>query len=207
MFFTQKNITYYLFNCKKNTYERKFDSEEELKLFLKKSFRLNYKDKWVSPYMENINMNGNDTATYIDWDGNYHTCIREFLFVDEDYRIIDVRKYEKELIDDIKKNGPYTYYEEENEEEREYGERLYIRYGRFSYRYRIDPVPWIWNRGGRYRGIRYPKTLNETKLNSDEEMKEYVRGKRRHLPNSYDDIPRRIQKSWKEQSKKRKQWM
>ena len=50
---------------------------------------------------------------------------------------------------------------------------------------------------------------NEFKKNTDPEYKQYVRAKRRHLPTTWDDI--RISsnddRSWKNCTKKKKQWM
>ena len=62
----------------------------------------------------------------------------------------------------------------------------------------------------KYSYHRHPRTLQEMRWN--EAHKEYVRGRRNHhgycgLPSSWDDIPRTIQKTWKVQRKKRKQWM
>ena len=56
---------------------------------------------------------------------------------------------------------------------------------RFKYRY--DPVPFtgIDSHGRLFRSIR---TTQERRYNSSEEHKPYVRGKRRHLPECWDDI-------------------
>ena len=76
------------------------------------------------------------------------------------------------------------------------------------YRFRQDPVPGIHTRRGRYsKYLRHVKTTAELRANADKEYEKYVRPKRKHLPTLYDDIPRGYQKSWKRQSKKKKQWM
>lgn len=71
--------------------------------------------------------------------------------------------------------------------------------------FRDGPVPGIHKRkSGHY--FRRIKTTQERRLSQDHT---YIRSKRnhKHLPNSWDDIPRgRLGRSWKNQ-KKRKQWM
>lgn len=56
-------------------------------------------------------------------------------------------------------------------------------------------------------GLRYPKTASEIRANkalkTDPEMLNIpIKARQRFLPTSYDDIPRRGQKSWKKQRKK-----
>jgi hypothetical protein len=101
----------------------------------------------------------------------------------------------------------------------EYGEKIVAKrgwcgrgivYPKHCYRFRIDPVPFIWKS---YRGFRNwykrPKSTQERRLAYAYEG--YVRGKRKecNLPNSWDDYQRsdvRTRKSWKNK-KIRKQWM
>jgi len=56
-----------------------------------------------------------------------------------------------------------------------------------------------------WKGFRRPKTTNERRLYY--RSPELVRAGRRplHLPNSWDDLDRCLQRSWKEQGKKRRQ--
>ncbi len=99
-----------------------------------------------------------------------------------------------------------------------HGKRLYAlvwhRNGRgiISFRYRIDPVPFIRNGKRSYfkRWYKTPKTVNEKRQYYGSE--EYVRGRRnpRNLPDPWDDYPRAdtyIKRSWKKNCKCRKQWM
>ncbi len=74
----------------------------------------------------------------------------------------------------------------------------------FNFRYRIDPVPFSGKCGG-FKQFRKIKTTNERKWNLSVNKK-YVRAKRRNIPNTWDDINRTHDKSWKSK-KKRKQWM
>ena len=72
-------------------------------------------------------------------------------------------------------------------------------------RFRFDPVPSTgsrWHFGCFYKR---PKTTQERKWSFA--YPEYVRGRRRKLPNAWDDEPRAKKgNSWKGFSKKRKQW-
>lgn len=74
--------------------------------------------------------------------------------------------------------------------------------------FRCTPVQGTGRRGyGRY--YRRIRTTNEHRLNMGvmlDEGKMLVRGPRRNLPNSWDDIGRTIQRSWKVQGKGRKSW-
>ena len=75
--------------------------------------------------------------------------------------------------------------------------------------FRRDPIPYT---GAKYRGHYYrrPKSMNEKRKAADVEYKQYVKPKRnvRNLPDAWDDEKvRHIEKCWKSQSKKRKQWM
>lgn len=73
-----------------------------------------------------------------------------------------------------------------------------FRHNRLRFKYRYDPVPFtgIDSHGRLFRSIR---TTQERRYNSSEEHKPYVRGKRRHLPEYWDDIPIESQRDicWK----------
>lgn len=99
-----------------------------------------------------------------------------------------------------------------------YGERLYR--GRwyylrdpkarfFSFRYRIDPVPFIRKRvrGNFSNWYKTPRVMNEKR----QSFTKFCRAKRnaRNLPNPWDDYLRsdiRSRHSWKKRFKCRKQW-
>jgi hypothetical protein len=101
----------------------------------------------------------------------------------------------------------------------EYGEKLVakriwgfrgIGYPKHCFRFRIDPVPFIFNFKGNFKNwYKRPKSTQERRLSFAYEG--YVRGKRKscNLPNAWDDYQRsdnRTRKSWKNK-KIRKQWM
>lgn len=63
-------------------------------------------------------------------------------------------------------------------------------------------------RGGGYGFHRYPQTTPERRLNQampDEPAARWAR-QGRHLPTSWDDLPRTVQRCWKAQRKGRKTW-
>lgn len=85
-----------------------------------------------------------------------------------------------------------------------YNDKLYNWRG--IYHYRKTPVPSTSSRHRFSYNIKHPKTTNEIRQNSIPSYKIFVRGKRRKLPTSWDDMMFSYQRSWKRQ-KKRKQWM
>jgi hypothetical protein len=75
------------------------------------------------------------------------------------------------------------------------------------YRYRIDPVPFVHKKRGKFRNwYKTPRVMNEKR----QWDREYTRLKRnpKNLPDPYDDYPRSdiYDRSWKKHKKKR-QWM
>lgn len=75
------------------------------------------------------------------------------------------------------------------------------------YKYRKDPVPGIRKKYSRMKYIRHMKTTQERRLNYA--YKGYTRGKRRHLPESWDDYHRSdiYDRSWKRCTKNKTQWV
>lgn len=79
-------------------------------------------------------------------------------------------------------------------------------YSKITYRFRIDPVPFI-NKPHHGNVLRHMRTTQELRYN--ERDKEFVRASRnkRNLPNLYCDYFRDFsQKSWKDCTKRKKQW-
>lgn len=194
----------YLYDYQVGHYIRYFEDEDALYRFIKGTYHIDWEGKYRNYYLEYINLNGNDMI--LSWSGydKQELVLRPYLFITEENRIIDPRIWKDKIEEELKEENPQI---EPIDDELQYGDILYKKYGKTPFRYRIDPVPHIWHRGKRYCGIRHPKTYQEIKKNSDPDYKEFVRPKRRNLPTSWDDIPRNTQRSWKEQSKKRKQWM
>lgn len=198
------NTKFYIFDCCNNVYIREFNSEDELIDFLGKSFYKCIDGSFYSKYLNNINMNGNDVRISPVFNENTDYVTRPFIFIDSDNRIIDARKYREEILKRIN-SGKYEHNFSKTEKNLHYGDVLCSWRG--SFRYRIDPVPGTSSRHRYVYFLRFPRTSNEIKQNSIPSHKDFVRPSRRKLPTSWDDIPRYSQKSWKEQGKKRKQWM
>lgn len=132
-------------------------------------------------------------------DVNYYS--RRYMFIDKENRVLDLRLYRKEL-DYFRKNNETTFEAFPKKKKKYYWRNE-------SPRYRIDPIPYT----GRHRyfhgSLRAVRTTNEIRMNSNPEHKDYVRPARRphNLPTIYDDIWRHRSRSWKDCTKKRKQWM
>ena len=202
----KNEVKIYLFDFHKNAYVREFENEEELINFLAKTYHCSFFGEYRNPYIDSINMNGNDTETFYNiFDVIGHT-VRKYLFIDKNNRIIDVRKYKDVVLE------RYKALREKKEKDQEnfwtslsHGDKLYV-YDGTPYRYRMDPVPHLIRRRG-CSWLRHMRTTQELRQNSIPEYKEYVHSKRNYIPTLYDDIPRETQRCWKAQSKKRKQWM
>jgi hypothetical protein len=84
---------------------------------------------------------------------------------------------------------------------------LAYKYEKTKPEFRKGPVPGTSKRSGHYGFYRHPHTLNEIKQNGDIEGRKYARKSRLHLPTAWDDIYRDTSRCWKDQSRKKKQWM
>lgn len=192
---------FYVFECNKNSCFKILNSEKELISFLAKACYFSLRDNSLhNRYFDNLNMNTKDL--YFDENDSYK--IRSFVFIDSNNRVIDIRDYKERIFEEfiLCKNKKSIHKSEKNPQ---YDELLYTWRG--SYHYRTTPVPRTSSKHRYLYGIRFPRTSNEIKQNNNPFNKPFVRGKRRNLPTCWDDLCRIPQKSWKEQSKKRKQWM
>ena len=200
----------YLYDFSHNQYIRHWDNMEELLNYLA---AITEKKDWYpknnpysNTYLENINVTGNDIKEYGAFQGTTFIseyCLRPYLFVDANNRYLDIRLY----MDEIQKRMKTVWENKKRYDgEIERGDKLYLWKGEHSFRYRIDPVPFIHNysHGSYYR---HPKTFQEMKNNTGKEYGEYVRAKRKHLPTVYDDIVRGdiSDKCWK-RKKIKHQW-
>jgi hypothetical protein len=195
MYNIKQTKKHYLYNCSTNKYLGFYDSFEEM---LESIAYFNQYDIWsnkiINPILENFNCTFNDTESCFV----YSECIermKQYVVFDEDFRIIDIRVYSNKILNygisrikSTKKSKQKIYYEKSKPE------------------FRKEPVP---HTSSNYHGnyFRKPKTMQEIRNNSNPEYKNFVRAKRKHLRTTYDDIFRNNSKCWKDQSKKRKQWM
>ena len=210
-----KNIldlkVYKIYNVHKGCFVRVFKTMTELLEFLARHQHINswwgeYRPGlesvlgYFNSYLDDVNMNFNDekyVGTELS-DTSYIT--RSYIFLDVDNRIFDPRTYIDEIVD-IAKNNKFT--KQKRSTYRCYNETQLPEF-------RNGPVPGTGvchcHRGSYYRR---PKTTRDKRDAANVEYKEYIAPKRRilNLPDSWDEIPRQSSKSWKDQSKKRKQWM
>ena len=165
-------------------------------------------------YLDEINLgNDNKRVFYFNsyyWEperGFYRDDSEEFvprryIFVDGDDRCIDFRLYRSQIKElALKEDTNYDCLPKK---------RVYKKYSDIpSYRFRMDPVPYTGKRPKRIHCLRHMRTTNEKRLNADIEVYDYIRPARRasNLPSLYDDVFRSYPKSWKDCTKKRKQWM
>jgi hypothetical protein len=84
----------------------------------------------------------------------------------------------------------------------------YPKWGWKCFEYRRDPVPDICNPRGYWRRFyRRFRTTQERRALVDPDHKAYSRAGRHCLPNAWDEeTPREYCKSWKQCTRKRKQW-
>lgn len=207
----------YLYDVNNGYYTHAFPSIDDMLKFLASNSQKNwFGNTYSNTYLDNVNM-GNDKyyapirhQGYSDSNGDYQSdieyvvCDKQYMFVDGNYRIIDPRIY-KSKIDFYRENGITDYVNLWKKKKK------YRWYRDIPYEFRSDPVPIVGSKCSCGRYYRHPHTMNERRLNSVPEYKEFVRPSRKgfHLPNAWDDITRsRIKsKSWKDCTKKRKQWM
>lgn len=210
-----KNIldlkVYKIYDVNNGYFIRTFDTFTELLEFLA---RHQHVDSWwgeyrpglegvfgyCNTYLDDVNMNFNDKKYVSRELSPTSYWIRSYLFLDEENRIFDPRKYINEIIDIIK-NNKFT-------KRKRYGYRCF--YESQLPDFRKGPVPGTGvrhnHRGSYYR---HPKTMNEKRQSANVEYKEYIPPKKHilNIPDAWDEIPRSKSKSWKDQTKKRKQWM
>ena len=210
-----KNIldlkVYKIYNVNNGCFVRVFDTFTELLEFLARHQHVNnwwgeYRPGlesimgYCNTYLDDVNMNFNDIKYVGTEFSSTSYATRSYIFLDMDNRIFDPRKYINEIID-IVKNNKFTKY-------KRYGYRRY--YENQLPDFRNGPVPGTGVRHC-HRGsyCRHPQTTRDKREAANVEYKEYIPPKRRilNLPDAWDEIPRHRSKSWKDQSKKRKQWM
>lgn len=205
----EKKENYYLFINSEKRYIY-FENLELLLLYISK--RNSSFIKYYNSILDNFSMNNNDyyyeqKRTYIyDKENNvyniiyfYKKMLKEYSILDNDLRIIDIRIYKDKIFD---KN--YI-----NILEKKYKHNI----KKINYRFRKDPVPKIYKFPKKYAS--FPKMMNEIRQSLDRDEKKYIKMKKiskkiNRYKNIwyYDEIIRnKPLKSWKSQSKKKKQWM
>lgn len=204
----------YIYDVNRGGYTHKFESTEDVLKFLAANRQTNwYNTLYTNPYLDNINM-GNDKEIRYERVRTYDAKKDEYVYQNEPYlidkpyifidgynRIIDVRIYSK-IIEMYANNG-FTDYRNSWAKRK----KRKIVYSEF----RREPVQYTGKRSNS-RYYRMIRTFNECRQNSAVEIQDYVRVARKpkSLPdNRNDDFVRSRckSKSWKDCTKKRKQWM
>lgn len=204
-----KSETYYIYNIVNSTFIVKLDSKQELINWL--AYRQSLEKSWLendynNRYLNYLNMTFEDKYFVCDFRESGYLK-REYMVLDGYDRIIDIRCFYKEILEVAIKesNKPYRYNRGTwyiSTMQRKVGK------GYKGAKFRQEPIPYISNRG-RYTNYRQIRTTNEIRQNSDKEIQEYIRPSRRKnsFPDYWDEISRHNEKSWKYQTKNKKQWM
>ncbi len=141
---------------------------------------------------------------YTDDAGNVHHILRPYLFYDEDYRIVDPRSWEPDIIRMLK-NGEFNRLCKENRKN-----YMRLTYMESSYpEFRDGPVPGTSRPWYRRSSRCSPHIFNELRKNTSPEYKGLVRSKRgsaalksiRYYHEKYNHS-----RSWKDCSKCHRQW-
>lgn len=203
----------YLYDFYQGGYIHKFPNIDEVIKFIASQSLYNIQNnKWESEYISNLNM-GKDILIEYSYFSSFDNPIihqRRFLFIDEKDKIIDVRLYYSEIVKCCEtENIDFICL---------WFKRKQKRYNRWNYKedysvvkYRIDPIPYTGKKEA-YKNFKSPKCFSEIKQNSDLEIQPFIRAKR-NVHSLYfnwynnDRRSRYRSKSWKDCTKKRKQWM
>lgn len=206
MYQIQKSTKYYVYNCNRQVYHYVANSWSDLIEYIA---HFNYtKINWYfSPYystarsnslLEDFNCTMQDTKTCYGLFGECLYFLREYIVFDDEFRIIDMRMFKDEIL---------AYERHKNYNRKWQTKALEYKYEKTKPEFRNGPVPNTRKRTRYGKYLRHPKTFNEMKQNGDEEKRKYSRKNRLRLPTSWDEHYRDTSKCWKDQSKKRKQWM
>ena len=190
----QTNAKFYLYDCIQNKFEFVCEDWQELLMYI-----ASYNSyAWWKPSEKHNSILDDYNCTLKD--KNYDCSIgffpKRYVVFDHTMRIIDVRLYQKKILS-IPVDA-YHRYKFENKPAVKWWQNALPEF-------RKGPVPHTGQHWRQY--YRSPKTFNEIRQNSNPEHKEYVRKKRKYIPTTLDDKMRGFSRSWKDQSKKRKQWM
>lgn len=221
MFNTTPDTTTYLYSFRDGRWIQSFNSEEQLLTYFVRNYTTFFGND------NDVNLTWNDTRVIYDWRTNEEAqVLRNYVLVDSNNRIINPEIY-REKVEALIDGLP----EDDLERLRRYERMGLTHMWRFwskerhvphdelqhgdvlcdcdtNYRFRQDPVPGIGRNRWHFRcWYRTPRTTAELRDMADPENAPYIRRRRKQIPTTWDDIPKCVQRSWKEQSKKRKQWM
>jgi len=194
-----------------------FDSESSLYHYVRKFDYVNSNGARGNHFLEATMTKQSDSRRHKQWyymgrtypltdkrgsTGTYtQYCWSGYLVKDENSRTIDLRLYEKELY-----KFDYTGYDnllrkKRHIEHLENMAKWSLRFDdEWEKRHRLLEGKDYW---GYYKR---PHTMPERRNNCDAEHKPFVRGKRRHLPDPWDDKPMCKEKTWKARTKAKRSW-
>lgn len=221
MHINQFNSTTYLYSCTKQQIIRSFDTDEQLLDYMATHYNMFFGEH------NQVNLTGNDMRVFFDYNEYCEQrCLREYCLLDCDNRVLNPADY-RQKVDDMIASLPYEKYEQFQKfghmgwmswyhrkpkatkvahDDLQHGDVLYNC--DTNYRFRCDPVPGIGRNRWHFRcWYRFPSTTPELRDMANPENEPFIRKRRKQIPTAYDDIPKCCQRSWKEQSKKRHQWM
>lgn len=217
MFNIEDNRKYYLYERSRGT-STEFDNIELLILYFQNH---TYEDKWYAKHrwnriLDNYGVTFNDTSVeyrYVRREGENLGVdvvkvvhLKEYVVYDSNGKFINMFNYKNQIFD----SNYHEYLKHKYKRK-----PIYIRrYGRFGYdhpyTFRYDPVPHI--RAWRRRKVHAPRHINYFK-----QIQEYPEYERKKYKNSfrnlfydywdYGDWRNSSIKCWKNQSKKKRQWM
>ena len=195
MYQTNNKTKYYIYNCKSEKYIHVCENLQELIEYVASfNYRPWLGNKRANRFFDDFNCTMNDVKNAFDWHRNSFIELREYVVFDSIFRIVDVRMYANEILS----------YKGSMKRKPKKGSLAY-NYEKSKPEFRKGPVPYTGS--GHWHYYRRPRTTQEIRQNSIPEYGEFVRKKRKYIPTSWDDIGRNISRSWKDQSKKKKQWM
>lgn len=207
---TKQEVKYYLYRASTHT-SIEFKNFERLILYIQKGNDTQHygKNKIYNCYLEQLSMNFKDVShVYNIFSGEIECYPKEYLVYDENFRIIDTRIYKNLIF-----NLHYQKYLQNKYENTPIKSTCKYRRDRKKiYIYRNTPVPYT--RKTKNKSTHKPKVRKEIR-NTIGVKKNYLRNSRittlKNLLYLYDwDYIYYRNKSircWKNQSKKKKQWM
>ena len=177
------SMKYYLYNLKNNNL-LEFENLDELIIYIS-YFNSEWGNEKYNRYLEDINMNFNDTRFFF-WNDERIETIREYMVFDEDYRIIDIRDYAEKIFN----TNYFDVIRSKNKN---------------NIKFREEPIP----RTKKRRNNKYRKPSYIGELKASEEYEKYVRLKRKLDIKSlrFYRPYKHTEKSWKRNTKFRRQWM
>lgn len=191
-------VEYYkIYDAKFNEFVDYFYSKEELVKFI---------SKWYYKIDNEIKNSFINKCTCIENELISFPNYRRYMIFDNYDRIINIKDFEQDSWDFFQKNGEQFIFYNEFLWKRQIKRRRATKKKFFhTYEYRKDPVPHTRKiRGGSWWSP--PHTAGIIRMYKNPEYKGFNRGSWHGIPSWWDDRSRRVQKSWKDQTKNKHQW-